>query len=98
MKFLSNDYANPNTNPKILSALILTLTDPNAAFGSFCGPVFCDFIRNYFLDSESECRTSKHKKHKKCGVWWFIGNFVAFRPKGRGFEVILSPSKASTVA
>ena len=28
MKFVSNDYSNPNNNPKILTTLALTLTDP----------------------------------------------------------------------
>jgi len=49
MKFPSNDYTNPNTNPKALTTLTLTLTDPHGAFESFCVPVFCDFIWNYFL-------------------------------------------------
>jgi len=30
-----------------LRTLILTLTDPQGAFESFCVPVFCDFARNY---------------------------------------------------
>ena len=38
-KFLSNDYANPNTNPKTLTTLTLTLTDPHDAFGNFCATV-----------------------------------------------------------
>src|SRR6218665_997284 len=46
-KFLSNDYTNSNTNPKTLTAGILTLTYPDDAFESFCAPAFCDFIRNY---------------------------------------------------
>jgi len=53
VKFMCNDYTNPNT----LTAIILTLKDPHDAFKSFCAPVFCFFIRNYFLDSESECRS-----------------------------------------
>jgi len=60
MKFLSNDYTNPNTNPNILTTLTPTLTDPQDAFESFCAPVSCDFIRNYFLDFKSECRTPRH--------------------------------------
>src|SRR6218665_3746815 len=44
---MSNDYTNPNTNPNILMAGILTLNDRQNAFESFCVPVFCDFIRNY---------------------------------------------------
>jgi len=35
VKFVSNDYSNPNTNPKILTTLALTLTDPHDAFESF---------------------------------------------------------------
>jgi len=50
MKFLFNDYTNPN-NTKTLSTLTLTLTDPHDAFESFCAPVIYDFIRSYFLDS-----------------------------------------------
>src|SRR6218665_1304259 len=54
MKFLSKTYTNPNTNPKTLTAGILTLNNRHGAFESFCAPVFCDFIRNYFLsDSET---------------------------------------------
>jgi len=46
MKFVFNDYSNPNTNPKTLTTLALTLTDPQDAFDSFCAPVFCDFARS----------------------------------------------------
>src|SRR6218665_983230 len=54
MKFLSNAYTNPNTNPKTLTTGILTLNDCHDAFESFNTPVFYDFIRNYFLsDSET---------------------------------------------
>src|SRR6218665_3028185 len=42
------------TNPKTLRAGILTRNDRHDAFERFCAPVFCDFIRNYFLsDSET---------------------------------------------
>src|SRR6218665_3945406 len=41
--------ANPNTNPRTLTALNLTLTDPHGAFESFCAPIFCDFIRNCYV-------------------------------------------------
>src|SRR6218665_2071478 len=47
VSFLSNDYTNPNTNPKTLMASILTLTYPDDAFESFCALAFCDFILNY---------------------------------------------------
>jgi len=47
VKFLSNDYTNPNTSPKTLTTLALTLTDHHDAFESFFAPVFCDFVRNY---------------------------------------------------
>jgi len=47
VKFLPNDYTNSNTNPKTITMLILTLTDPHDAFESFCALVFCDFIRHY---------------------------------------------------
>ena len=54
IKFLSEAYTNPNTNPKTLTAGILTLNDRHGAFESFCATVFCDFIRNYLLsDSET---------------------------------------------
>ena len=54
IKFLSKAYTNPNTNPKTLTAGILTLNNRHGAFESFCALVFCDFIRNYFLsDSET---------------------------------------------
>lgn len=39
------DYTN-TTNPKTLSTLNLTITDPHDTFESFCRPVFCDFIQN----------------------------------------------------
>ena len=42
MKFLFNAYTNPNTNPKILMACILTLNDRHDDFESFSAPVFCD--------------------------------------------------------
>src|SRR6218665_2578872 len=45
MKLLSNDYTNPNTNPRTLTTLTLTLTDPHDAFESFCSPVFCTLYR-----------------------------------------------------
>jgi len=48
VKFLSNDYTNPNTIPRTLKTLTLTLTDPHDAFESFCAPVVCDFIWNPF--------------------------------------------------
>ena len=44
---MSNDYNNPNANPKTLTMLNLTLTDPHDAFEICCAPVFCEFIRNY---------------------------------------------------
>jgi len=50
---LSNDYTNPNTNPKTLTTLALTLTDHRDALESFCEPVFCDFIRNYSCTVDS---------------------------------------------
>ena len=54
IEFLSKAYTNPNTNPKTLTEGILTLNDRHGAFASFCAPVFCDFIWNYFLsDSET---------------------------------------------
>ena len=62
--FLSNDYTNPNTNPKTLTTLTLTLTDPRDAFECFCAPIFCDLIWNYFLDSESHFRTPRHFEGK----------------------------------
>ena len=51
MKFLFNayTYTNPNTNPRTLTADILTINDRHNDFESFCALVFCDFIRNYFL-------------------------------------------------
>jgi len=47
VKFLSNDYTNPNTNLKNLTTLTLTLTNPLGDIESFCEPVFCDFVHNY---------------------------------------------------
>ena len=51
VEYLSNDYTNPNTNPKPLTTLALTLADHDNAFESFCAPVFCDFVRNYSCTS-----------------------------------------------
>jgi len=47
VKFLSYDYTNPSTNPKTLTTLTLTVTDPPDSFESFCAQLFYDFIRNY---------------------------------------------------
>jgi len=57
VKFLSNDYTNPNANPRTLTTLTLTLTNLPDAFKSFYEPVFCDFIRNYI---GVQTRTSSH--------------------------------------
>jgi len=39
VKFLSNDYTNPKTNPKTLTTLALTLTDHHdALYGSIPAP------------------------------------------------------------
>jgi len=52
VKFLSNDYTNPNTNPKTLATLTLTLTDTHNSSESFCALVFCDFAKDAsFLES-----------------------------------------------
>jgi len=40
VKCMSTDYTNPNTNPKTLTTLALTLTDPHGAFESFCAPAY----------------------------------------------------------
>src|SRR6218665_1531852 len=60
VEFLSNDYTNPNTNPKTLTTLALTLTDHHDALESFCAPVFCDFVRNYSCTVEGAVVTSKY--------------------------------------
>src|SRR6218665_3535795 len=41
-----------------LTALNLTLTDPHGAFESFCAPIFCDFIRNYYMSELGHIDTS----------------------------------------
>jgi len=56
---MSNDYNNPNTNPKTLTTLALTLTDPHGAFESFCASEFCDFVRNYSSTVDGAVVTSK---------------------------------------
>jgi len=53
MKFISNNYTNPNTYPETLTTLTLTLADPQGAFESFCAPVFYDFVRNYSCTVDS---------------------------------------------
>jgi len=40
VKFLSNDYTNPTTNPKTRTTLTLILTDPRHAFESISMPVY----------------------------------------------------------
>src|SRR6218665_1900756 len=63
VKFLSNDYTNPNTNPKTLMTLILALTDSHDAFESLCAPVFCDFVRNYSGTDNGAIVTSYHRSN-----------------------------------
>src|SRR6218665_3899183 len=58
VKLLSNDYTNPNTNPRTLTMLTLTQTDPQDTFESFCAPVFCNFIRNYYCTVDGAIVTS----------------------------------------
>jgi len=36
---MSNDYTNPNTNPKTLTTLTLTLTEAHDGSESFCASV-----------------------------------------------------------
>src|SRR6218665_675429 len=57
-EFLSNDYTNPNTNPKTLTTLALTLADHHDAFESCCARVFCDFARNYSCTVDGAVVTS----------------------------------------
>src|SRR6218665_333251 len=47
VEFMFNDYTNPNTNPKIITTLALTIADHHDAFESFCERVLCYFARNY---------------------------------------------------
>src|SRR6218665_2820771 len=58
VEFLSIDYTNPNTNPKMLTTLALTLADHHDAFEIFCAPVFCDFLRNYSCTVDGAVVTS----------------------------------------
>src|SRR6218665_1198599 len=58
VEFLSNDYTNPNINPKILTTLALARVDHHDAFESFCAPVFCDFVRNYSCTVDGAVVTS----------------------------------------
>src|SRR6218665_346026 len=58
VEFLSNDCTNPNTNHKTLTMLALTLADHHYAFESFCAPVFCDFVRNYYSTVDGAVLTS----------------------------------------
>jgi len=52
------DYTNPNTNPKIITTLALTLTNPHDAFESFCSMVVCEFVRNYSCTMDGAMVTS----------------------------------------
>jgi len=54
---MSNDY----TNPKTITTLALTLTDPHGAFENFCAPEFCDFVRNYSCTVDGAVVTSNTK-------------------------------------
>jgi len=58
VKFLSNDYTNPNTNPKTIATLTLTVTDPHEDFESACERIFCDFIWNYSCTVDGAIVTS----------------------------------------
>src|SRR6218665_3205677 len=58
-KFLSNDYTNPNTNPRTLTTLALILADHHDDFERFCAPVFCDFVRNYSCTVDGAVVTSR---------------------------------------
>src|SRR6218665_3896650 len=58
VKFLSSKYTNPDTNPRTLTTLTPTLTDPHGAFESFCAPIFCDFKRNYYMSELGHIDTS----------------------------------------
>jgi len=55
---MSNYYANPDTNPKTLTTLSLTLTEHQDAYESFYAPVLCDFARNYFCTVDGAVVTS----------------------------------------
>jgi len=57
---VSND-SNAYTNPKTLTTLALTLTDPDDAFDSFFVLVFCDLVTELFLHRRSAVVTSKTK-------------------------------------
>ena len=58
VEFLSIDYTNLDTNPKIPTTLALTLADHHDAFESSCAPVFCDFVRNYSCTVDGAVVTS----------------------------------------
>src|SRR6218665_2849527 len=49
IKFLSNAYTNPNTNPKTITSGILTLNDRHDDFESFCAPVFVTLYGTIFF-------------------------------------------------
>jgi len=62
VEFLSNDYTNPNANPKTLTTLALALADHHDAFESFCAPGFCYFVRNYSCTVDGAVVTSKENR------------------------------------
>src|SRR6218665_3375037 len=68
LEFLSNDYTNPNTNPKTFTMLALTLAEHHDAFESFCAPVFCDFVRNYSCTVDGAVVTSFFKIQSRVTV------------------------------
>ena len=62
VEFLSNEYTNPNANPKTLTTLALALADHHDAFESFCAPGFCYFVRNYSCTVDGAVVTSKENR------------------------------------
>ena len=58
VEFLSDDYTNPNTNPRTLTSLALTLANHHDAFERFFAPVFCYFVRNYSYTVDGAVVTS----------------------------------------
>jgi|SRR6218665_2632810 len=68
IKFLTNAY----TNPKTLTAGILTLNDRHDVFESFCAPVFLWFYTELFSFGIRNFRTPRHFDIKMYEIGLFV--------------------------
>jgi len=79
VEVLSNDYTNPNTNPKTFTTLAHTLADHHDAFECFLTPVFCDFVRNYSCTVDGAVVTSFRKTNRIVHFYLFVRDLGSTR-------------------